>query len=293
MTARTLSLTAMLFLLSTTVHATQSSNVNTPQQQIAQTLILLDQLQQSIKNTADTQVYLGTTQLVPTELQQKIDENKNQLGEIAKQLNQLQSVKTVAVMKWLPAGKINNKDYMNVDSINNPVYICRAEFIGANPGSKATYPGTLTPYGCRISYAGYAFISATYDVLSGSNAALRWVPIAQVDAIQKHNAALQAKNTSAKIKSPIMPNYNPFRKNIPFFDFDIKIDNKMAVAGGYQDGNPVLICKTKQNNITYIGKVVFFVNENSQQQQMEHACDIGVGDKEVVIAHQYDVLFSS
>lgn len=284
MNSHKLSLAAII-LLSTTVCATPSQKVNSPEQQAAQIQLSLDQLQQSVKNTTNTRVYLGTTQMSSINLQQQIDANKKLLADIAKQLNKLQSMKTVAAMQWLPITSAQKKNYVNANNAENPVYICRAAFVGSNPGSKAIYPGTLTSQGCRISYAGYAFISASYDVLSGSNATLRWIPIARVNA-------LQPKNPPSK--TPVMmPGYDPFDRNVSSFNFDIKIDNKMAVAGGYQGGNPVLICRTVQKDITYVGKLVFFMHEENQKMEMEHACDIGVGDKEVVVGNHYDVLFSS
>ena len=72
------------------------------------------------------------------------------------------------------------------------------------------------------------------------------------------------------------------------FDFDIKINDAMPISGGYQGGNPVLICRALYRKKMHVGKLVFYWGTGKRQD----ACDIGVGNKEVVIKNNYELLFS-
>ena len=54
------------------------------------------------------------------------------------------------------------------------------------------------------------------------------------------------------------------------------INGATAVSGEQVDGAPVIICRVKYNDVTKIGKVVFFTGK---QGRTEDACDIGVDAK--------------
>jgi hypothetical protein len=73
-----------------------------------------------------------------------------------------------------------------------------------------------------------------------------------------------------------------------FPNFNININGAIPIPGGYEGGNPVLICRAKQNNMMTIGKLVLFTGSDGM---IKDACDIGVEDKEVVILNGYEILF--
>jgi hypothetical protein len=186
-------------------------------------------------------------------------------------------------LQWQAATNTNlpKAPLINAGLPNETVNICRAAFLGAYVQTKAVYPGQLTSGGCRISYAGYAFTVTKFEALTGVEAGLQWIPMADVKK-SAQTKMQQLPVTSQIARGPLFA-YPPARP----FNFDVKINNASPVAGGYEGGNPVLICRTHQDGTT-IGKVVFFDGTNGQKQD---ACDIGVDDQEVVIENNYDVLF--
>lgn len=254
-------------------HAEETQQLN---DQVGQVKTLLTQIKKSLtSDSADSSyVYLGTDETNVQSFNNQLTQYQDQLNNFLATLNQHQS-HHVSTLQWLAVQDAqikNEKTFINAGDPNNSVYICRAPFIGLNPGNRAIYPGELIKTGCRISYAGYAFSVSKFDVLTGKNDGLQWIPISTVnEAIKKQTTVVGSNN------APLMP--------MPIFDFNININGAKPIAGGYQGGNPVLICRAKQNNAYVIGKVVLMNGGTG------NICDIGVAAKEVSITHDFEVLF--
>ena len=147
------------------------------------------------------------------------------------------------------------------------------------------YPGELTTTGCRISYGGYAFTINKYNVLAGANTGLHWIAMNDVKSSMK---APFNPNTYLPLHDLNPPSFRRPLTPTVSFNYNITINGAKPIAGGYQSGAPVLICRAKQKETFVIGKLVFF---KGKMNQFEDACDIGVNDKEVVIQKDYELLF--
>jgi len=186
-------------------------------------------------------------------------------------------------LRWLSVTDMTlpKKTLVNAGLPGQNINICRASFIGITTRESAIYPGQLTTAGCRISYAGYAFIITKFDVLAGIDNGLHWIPIKDV------------RNTASQKKSDITPDATRLiaagylQPNLPF-NYTIEVNGAEPIEGGYGGINPVLICRAKNNDAIVIGKVVFFIGDNGKTQD---ACDIGVNNKELVIQNSYEILF--
>ncbi|MBV9575542.1 MAG: hypothetical protein JO149_02840 [Gammaproteobacteria bacterium] len=273
---------------------------------IDQAKVLLNQIQNEVSQNNQTHVYLGTAQAEARSPSDLLESYTNQLIALLNTLQTNQAQPAVPGLQWQSVASTTNlskENLFNAGKANENVNICRAAFIGVNAQSKAMYPGQLTANGCRISYAGYAFTVTKFDVLAGNDNRLQWISIADVkksmNVTPKPNAnticvgGISPKSNVATkcVAAPMNDHYSsPFLgwHTQPTFNFNIKINGALAIAGGYEGGNPVLICRTIQNNTNFIGKLVFFGAFNGQSQD---ACDIGIDDKEVVIENNYELLF--
>lgn len=126
------------------------------------------------------------------------------------------------------------------------IQICRAVF------QQGTHPGTVVNGGCRITYGGDVLIIPDYQILSGNNNT-QWIAIKKMDqylSIEKNQDASLWK-----------------KKLIP-------------VQGGFENGQPLFICKAIFNKQARIGKVV------------SNNCNMAVGSGEIR-EENYQVLFGN
>jgi len=136
---------------------------------------------------------------------------------------------------------------MEVDiGAKSPVKLCQARF------QRGIHPGVVTDTGCMITYGGDSLILQDYSVLTGK-ANVVW----QADPAQYNHSGLDASFQAINWQS-----------------------NNIPVAGGFERGHPLFICKANYNNINYVGKLV---NTN---------CNIAVGAREIKVP-EYQVLFGN
>ena len=133
---------------------------------------------------------------------------------------------------------------------NGAVKICHANY------KNGVHPGQLINRGCRISYAGKAFISKKYQILNSSQLA-SW------------KASYTLNNFIYNDKHPIETWY-----------YNQPNSNLTPVVGGHEaNGNKLYICRVLYKNSIHVGKVV------------TGACDIGYRGKELRLQQNYQVLF--
>jgi Protein of unknown function (DUF3421) len=250
----------------------QAAEQNKAQNSIEQLKILLQQAEKDLPGPKQNAVYLGTSQVTFSSEYDFLIFNIRRIRDLLTRLEENQSKNKIALgLEWMPV--TNNRLPANLVNVGLPnqetINICRAPFVGAQVQEQALYPGQYTKAGCRISYAGYAFIVDQFDVLAGKDTRLEWIPMREV---KKHMSSSSY----------------PYRYQSQLINFNINIKGAVPVAGGYQGGNPVLICRVKQNNIPTIGKLVFFDGKDGLTEQ---ACDIGVSNKEVAMQDDYELLF--
>lgn len=276
-------------------HAQEANLTN----KIEEAKVLLNQIQNEARQNNQNRVYLGTAQVDAYGPIDLVDSYTRQLIALLNTLQTSPAKPTATNLQWLPhASPINatKETFFNAGRSGENINICRAPFIGTNVQSRGIYPGQLTATGCHISYAGYAFIMTKFDVLTGKNDKIQWIPIADVKKSMNATATKSTINTKPIQDSSVSPkSYAESRFPMPFFvlpyqpfNFNITINGALPVAGGYEGGFPVLICRANQNNVSTIGKLVFFVGNNGKKQE---SCDISVDDKEVVIQDNYELLF--
>jgi hypothetical protein len=267
------------------IHANPIKNDDNP---IKQLRTLVEQIKKNYSQKNQSTVYVGNEQfdmlLLDEELSNSTDRLSNLLSSFEKNVKKQQ----VTYLQWLPnTGKqLSEAKRINAGVAGSIINICRASFLGAYQQSKALYPGQLVKEGCRISYGGYAFIVTKYDVLTGDDKPLKWISIAEVKQhINPQNGCPPEKIEARGMQAGRPINPNGLSSNTPSIQAainTIKINNACPISGGYEGGNPVLICRTHTQSI---GKLVFF--------DTGFACDIGVDEKEVVITDNYDLLFGN
>jgi hypothetical protein len=258
--------------------------------QLEQLKLIINQIKESSQQ--NQAVSLGSDQVKKQTLIEQLNNQTNYL------INTIQTIKSEATkseksltnLYWLhnTDKKLTQEQLVNVGEAGSTINICRADFLGAYPQTQGQYPGQLTKEGCRISYGGYAFIVTQYYVLTGNGKNLEWVSI---DDIIKQ---IQTKNTHGNQGGNVIKPLKILHSTGVYYNSlgdsslqnsinNIEIKNARPISGGYEGGNPVLICLAKHNNVQTIGKLVFF--------DTGYACDIGVNDKEVVISNDYKLLF--
>ena len=280
--------TSLLALLSSVAYADPAAPGN---DQVEQLKVLLQQVQTEMNATSQSYVFLGSNQQIG---RQGSNENiTNLMSMLIAALNDYHSStpkNLVPGLKWLSAAadKLPTEPLLDAGVPGELVNVCRAPFLGVYAQNGAIYPGQLTASGCRISYAGYAFIMTEFTVLAGSGAGMQWIPITIVNASVKSQ---QKANTS---KQPVMPGgRQPMVMPVPVPPMDpayatIKINGASALSGGYDQGGVVLLCRAKQNSRLSVGKLVLYTDANGERTG---ACDIGVDNKEVTVKSDFDLLF--
>ncbi len=262
-------------------HADQPSKLS---DQVKQLTILVNDIKSNLAQSGQGGVYTGTNQIDSQGSLDRITYDTQQLSADINALQATPSKPAIPDLRWLSSEKVKSTKAQSIYDI------CRAPFLGAYLQNNAMYPGQLTPYGCKISYSGYAFTVSGYDVLTGNPQGLLWIPMTEVQKQMEE----QNKNNKPAKGTQLPPNIMPLMaavviaKSQQQFNFNIQINGATAVAGGFEGGNPVLICRAKQNNIILIGKLVFFADSN---QEMQSACDISVNNKEVPVQNDYELLF--
>ncbi|VVC75419.1 hypothetical protein AQUSIP_07090 [Aquicella siphonis] len=204
-------------------------------------------------------------------------------------------------MHWLPVKNMEMPriHYANGGLPDHPINICRAPLPAST--AQATqqtvmYPGMLTPGGCEIAYDGTTKVISRFYLLSGQDNELRWIPIADVKK-SIGTANNSSGNPATLVRDlpafDVPVNYPPFVLGVSFSDTirpysGLLINGGAAIIGGYGNGNPVLICRVRQNGGYAIGRQVFFTASNNKDQD---ACHVGVNGKEVSVQNTYELLF--
>lgn len=278
-------------------HAEQTVS---PLEEIKQARVLIEKIQGNYaqQNLHDQQnVYLGNQQIFMSNFAAKLEANMNELLGLLRTFEEIKSEGIPNDLQWLAVSgnKMPTKTPVNVGDANASIAICRGLFLGSYLQNQGLYPGQITNGGCRISYGGYAFIVTTFDVLTGSNSQLKWIPITDIDKqIQSENNQQKTLSPAPTLGQTATVSLNDVYYQMQNATFQasfntIKINGARPLSGGYEGNNPVFICRANQNNQHVIGKLVFF--EAGGNNGIQHACDIGVNNKEIVIMHTYDVLF--
>lgn len=290
-------LLSLMLMLSPYSHAEQ---IASPLEEIKQARVLIEKIQGNYaqQNRHDQQnVYLGNQQIFMSTFAAKLAANLNELLGLLRDFEKIKSENMPTDLQWLAVSdnQMPAKPPVNVGDEAANIAICRGLFLGSYLQNQGLYPGQITNGGCRISYGGYAFIVTKFDVLTGSNRQLKWIPVKEIEK------QIQSESNQQKTLSP-----TPIVNNVamaPLHEVSypmkndgfqaslnaIQINGARPLSGGYEGNNPVFICRAKQNNIQIIGKMVFF--DAGGNHEIQHACDIGVNDKEIVIMSTYDVLF--
>jgi len=262
------------------------------QKQTTQLADDIKRIQSEASNIVNNSLLLGTEQTELEKLNQAIHSASLSMDALSI-YEKIRGQKQINLVWQQENGlmNFNNQDsqqFFNVNSnSSNPVYICRAEFLGASNGTKGIYPGHLTKEGCRISYAGYAFTSSRYQVLINNNKNLVWMPIQKIKDIFELNQAIPKKFQSRQnqFDGNVIFNGSEYAFFAPLFHIDPT--KPVLIAGGYEGQKPVYICRAKYNNSVYPGKLVIYMGENFTPKS---ACDIPVNDKEIVINNDYELL---
>lgn len=286
-------LLALTLVFGSSRAAEQTTN---PYEEIKQLKQLIGQIQNNYPQQNQQNVYLGNQQILLPSFSDKLATNLNEFLTLLRNYEEAKSDGIPTDLQWISVNDPSQKNPDNAVDAGGNINICRAPFFGAYLQSQGLYPGQITNGGCRISYGGYAFIVTRYDVLTGSNKQLEWISVADIKK-QVQNSPNQ--NTKPPRAQPVGVNFNgniPLQEAFPPLNNsmqaninNIKINHARPISGGYEGGNPVLICRAKQDNKQVIGKLIFF--DAGGNKGFQDACDIGVNDKEVVIQNTYDLLF--
>lgn len=286
---------AVLSLTLMSGSATRAEPTASPYEQVKQIKELIGQIQTNYAQQNQQSVYLGNQQIFMPSFADRLAANMNELMSLLRQFEEIKTGDIPSDLQWTPVNNSTKEKLVNAVDVGANINICRAPFFGAYLQSKGLYPGQITNGSCRISYGGYAFIVTKFDLLTGSNKQLEWISI---DDVKKQVTAKLNQNTKQPDPQPVgtMTGYTALQQTYPLPNNaiqaninHIKINQARPVSGGYEGGNPVLICRAKQDNEQVIGKVVFF--DAGGDKGIQPACDIGVNDKEVVILDAYDLLF--
>jgi cell division protein ZapA (FtsZ GTPase activity inhibitor) len=281
MSKGSLLLSSLLILLSTNVMA-EDDALNNKINQLKQ---LLNEVPAALSQKINTSVLLGSDQTLQAMPNAMLEQGAKEIIKMIDVANQIKAKDSIAGLSWIqsdsstaPSTKLFNAGQ------SGEVNICRAPFLGNRGLGKAIYPGLLTSHGCLISYAGYAFTVAKYDVLAGSNPDLKWIPYQTVIAEQEKNMQ-QAKSEPQKAGNICVQGQcysNPAMYGLPMSlgsISEIKVNGASAVSGGYDNSGAVIICRTNYNNKETVGKLVGTV------------CDISSADKEISITKNFDLLY--
>ena len=160
--------------------------------QVAQVKKVLNHFENKMTQKNAKLVYFGNAEAKRQQPILQFMQMKKAMFTLLKSIENNKPSSVLKTLQWQPmvqSDRATSGDFINANINKTPVNICRANFIGANTGNQAVYPGQLHKLGCRISYAGYAFYMSKFSVLTGNSDGLRWIPIAKVkQAIKKQSA---------------------------------------------------------------------------------------------------------
>lgn len=270
---------AIVLSLSINANAENTTAITSKIEQLKQ---LLNEIPQELSTQNNTQVLIGNDGNKQFQQNEQLIQTAKALIIILDNANQSSSAKGVTGLEWQKAdiSTVSTNTLYNAGNTTNTINICRASFIGNHAYGTAVYPGMLTSQGCYISYAGYAFSFSNFQVLTGNNANVKWIPYnVVVKNLEEANATVNTpKSTQINVKKSgdliNFPSYKPQKTYA-----DVMINNARPVAGGYDNGLSVLICRATYQNKLYAGKLV------------NDSCNISSGDKEVVVANDFEMMF--
>lgn len=278
MSYRSSLLSLLLVLLSSNVMAEDNAALNAKIDQLKQ---LLNEVPAAIAQKNNSVVMVSGDQAEQSMPNAMLEQGAKSLITMIDAANQTKAKASIPGLLWMQsdnaattAAKLFNAG--NAGDLN----ICRAPFLGGHGYGKAIYPGLLTANGCLISYAGYAFTVAKYDVLTGSNPDLKWIPYQTVKSAQQQTNKQQPIKFNSNCSGG--SGYVTGTCGIQTFRVitnDMKVNGASPVSGGYDNSGAVLICRTNYNNKETVGKLV------------GDACDISSADKEITVADNFDLLY--
>ncbi len=274
MSYRATLLSFLFVLLSSNAMAQDDAALNTKIEQLKQ---LLNEVPAAIAKKNSAAVLLGSEQDQQAMPNAVLEQGSKQLIQLLDAANSSQIKSTIAGMTWVSSANASSLPLFNAGTSGNTINICRAPFLGDRGYGKAMYPGLLTANGCMISYAGYAFTVAKYDVLSGNNPNLKWISYDTVKAQQpkQSNQGKMGPNCSKGLCSVPVMFALPQQTSVTSY----QVNGASAVAGGYDNSGAVIICRASYNNKETVGKLV------------GTGCDISSDDKEVTVSDKFDLLY--
>lgn len=300
---------SLVFILALTcIPVLSNADSTTQHRQVQDAISAIKKLQNVATNTTDNTVYLGDSEISNQQLNTQYQSTLTQLLYILNRMDH-NNPKNITTLHWIPItthqllSEKNTQSFFNAGSDDNPIYICRAFFVGTH-GAVSQYPGQLVSDGCRISYAGYAFVVSKFDVLSGQDKKLHWIAIEKINQLQQ--TQLKTKPKTHYLKNELLASGTwiaqhqinsstskvvATNQSMPFY-FSIQIEGALPVSGGYDNNLPVAICRATHNNRYVIGKLVFFMANDHGYYQQEKGCDIGVENKEITVMHDYELLYA-
>ncbi len=189
-------------------------------------------------------------------LQQQLLQVRSQLLKLGKKPSS-QAMQTRTGLQWVAAkpGQLPPDPVLAGYGKDGPIYICHTHYKGG------VQPGQVMSTGCRISYAGKAFIVKDYDVMAGKGH-VDWQRSASLYRFKMSRTYPMGFNTGPVI-----------------FTHPVTFEQPQPIIGGHETNRILYICRVVHNNSIYIGKVV------------EGYCNIGDQQKEYR-EPTYQVLFS-
>jgi len=143
------------------------------------------------------------------------------------------------------------------------VYICHAPY-----QDFGIHPGTLSPKGCIISYAGVAYVQSNYQLLTGDGK-IAWKPSSALYQVHTHTFPLEGPGPVIAGNTGLYPQ-NSIQDQ----------PQGLPIVGGHEKNHNLYICRAILNNQIHVGKVV------------AGNCNIGYDGKEVALQN-YQVLFGN
>lgn len=224
----------------------------------------------SFATDLDKTVYVGWAGVQSKELIKNIN-SKNKKSSMV-MLDRNKTLYSMPALQWSQSQ--NEKDFIDVGTVSNPVYICRANVPNVIGREAANYPGQWDARYCTVSANKSHYAKKDFFVLTGNKNLLRWISIATVMRTMKIHMSVNAFANS---------NQYPYGFNLENFNFNIQINGYMPISGGDEGGNPVLICSIKTGSQLSIGKMIFLGNSLG--------CEVVINQTIKTASNHFNLLF--
>lgn len=224
----------------------------------------------SFATDLDKTVYVGWAGVQSKELTKNIN-SKNKKSSMV-MLDRNKALYSMSALQWSQSE--NEKNFVNVGTVLNPVYICRANVPNVIGREAANYPGQWNEQHCTVTANKKRYVKKDFFVLSGNKNLLRWISVSSVMQTMKMHMSV---NDFANSKQ------YPYGFNLENFNFNIQINGYMPISGGDEGGNPVLICSVKTGSQLSVGKMIFLGNALG--------CEVIVNQAIKTTSNHFDLLF--